>query len=83
MAWETNETNQQTKVLAKNQGDVKEFTFDGNTPLKEAVNKVAQDMGYSSCLVQCDGRTVEPNEGDTPINKFQTVEVLPKYSGAC
>jgi hypothetical protein len=71
-----------TKVVSIQNGRETAFDFDGNTPLMDVVKQVASRMGYGAVLVSADGRNVEPNEGTKPVNSFQRVEIVPKFSGA-
>ena len=90
MAWETNTAARQgatsnepvTHVIAKSEGNEESFSYAPSTLLKDAVSRTASAMGFGTVLVKADGRTVEPNEGNTPISQFGSIEIMPKISGA-
>lgn len=81
MAWDASNSGN-TEVVAENNGETRNFNISGNTKLKDAIGQVSSSMGYGSVLVTCDGRTVEPNEGDSPISTWRLIKVVPKMAGA-
>ena len=81
MAWES-ANNSATSVVAIRDGEERSFNFGGETKLKDAVSSISSQMGFNGVLVKCDGRIVEPEEGETAISDFSKVEVMPKIAGA-
>ena len=82
MSWETSGSQNQTQIVTIQNGSERSFNFDGATPLKDVVSQVSSQMSYGSVLVKCDGRTVEPEEGEKNVGSFRRVEIVPKFSGA-
>lgn len=79
-AWNVNET--QRNVYLSKDGEETTFNFSGTMKLKDVVQSVARQAGLGNVLVQSDGRTVEPDEGDKTLAEFGRISIIPKQVGA-
>lgn len=82
--WNTTPVENGNKTIKTHKdGETKEDSYPSNLTLTEAIGKTASKYGLSTVIVKCDGNEVQPDAGNRQLSEFNTIELFPKFAGAC